>query len=117
MNLDQILNAVSIPLEVGDLHFRLTPFPNARVAAWNRASAATLPDDATDQQVLDLSEKVQAAQLDVIAGHMRDCITDGDAKKVTTKWVASAFPQTVLIQLASFFATGEKPEWAGQSGK
>jgi len=116
MKLDAILNTISVPLEVGDLEFRLTPFPNARVAAWNRATNPDVPDDATNAQLVGLTEKVQAAQLDILADHMRDCLTAGENKKVTAKWVGNTFPQTVLHELATFFASGDKPSWVVESG-
>jgi len=47
---------------------------------------------------------------------MRDCLTAGENKKVTAKWVGNTFPQTVLHELATFFASGDKPSWVVESG-
>jgi hypothetical protein len=43
---------------------------------------------------------------------MKSCVSSGDKKRVTAKWLADAVPQTVLQQLAEFFVEGRRPEWA-----
>jgi len=116
MNLETILNTLAVPLEADGLEFSLTPFPNTRVIAWNRATHTNVPSEATNEQVLDISEQVQKAQLDIISSHMRTCIAKGDTKRVTSEWVGKTFPQPVLQDLANYFATGTKPKWAGELG-
>ncbi len=115
MKLDAILNTLAVPLEVDAFEFRLTPFSNARVIEWNRTQRS-VPEDATDEQVIAVTEEIQVAQRDIIATHMKACLTKGDPKKITGKWVGETFPQPVLVDLAQYFANGQRPSWAGESG-
>jgi hypothetical protein len=116
MKLSDILNAYAVPLEVDDLAFAITPFPNSRIAQWNRIVNPDLPKDATNAELLDISEGVQKAQLKLLAEHLRGCVTSGDAKLVTPKWVSDTLPQPVLNELATFLVGGDKPSWVGESG-
>lgn len=116
MKLADILNAYTVPLETDDLTFAIAPFPNARIAQWNRAVNPDLPDDASNAELLDISESVQKAQLKILAEHLRASVVKGDGKTVTPKWVSETLPQPVLNELATFLVGGEKPSWAGESG-
>lgn len=108
LTLDHILNTHAIHLEHDGIAFRLVPFSNARVAAWNRATFT----EHGDLSALEKTEKVMQGQLDVITAHLRECVTDGKAQRVTSKWVSEQFPQTLIQDLAVYFAQGEKPSWA-----
>lgn len=113
MTLDQILGTIALPLEHDGLSFQLVPFNNVRARAWNRATFHEKPDDVSE---LDHVEAIQGKQLDVLVAHMRDCVVDGDAKRVTAKWVGEKLPMTVVVDLAEFFKGGSRPAWAGESG-
>ena len=115
MKLDQILGTISLPLEHDGLEFRLVPFSNARTRHWNKV---VLDEPTGDDVTLESIEKTHEAQLNVLAGHLRDCLVDGKAQRVTAKWISEQFPQTVITDLVTFFRTGTLPTWAqdGDSG-
>lgn len=114
--LDDILNAVSIPLEIDGVGFRLVPMSSRAIAAWNRVMFEE-PKPGEDGKVtlearLDHADKQRDKQLQLLADHMRASVTSGDAKKVTAKWLGDAVPQVVLQDLAEFFVEGKRPAWA-----
>lgn len=114
--LDDILNAVSIALEIDGVEFRLVPMSSRAIAAWNRVMFEE-PKPGEDGKVtietrLEHAERQREKQLALLADHMKACVTAGDKKKVTAKWLADAVPQTVLQQLAEFFVEGKRPAWA-----
>ena len=108
MKLEDILNTTSITLEHDGLTLRIVPFTNAQALAWNRATF----QDQGDKTALEHSEVVQAAQLDLLAKHMRACVVDGKAQRVTAKWVGEQIPQNILQDLATYCTTGQPPEWS-----
>jgi len=108
MKLEDILNTTSITLEHDSLTLRIVPFTNAQALAWNRATF----QEAGDRKPLEHSEVVQAAQLDLLAKHLRACVTDGKATKVTAKWVGEQIPQNILQDLATYCTTGQPPGWS-----
>lgn len=111
LTLEAILNTQAIHFEHDGLVFRLVPFSNARVAAWNRATF----QEHGDVTALEKTEKVMQGQLDVLTTHLRSCVVEGKAQRITSKWVSEQFPQTVVQDLAAFFAQGEKPAWASEA--
>lgn len=119
-SLDDILNSVSIALDIDGLEFRLVPMPSRAIAAWNRImfSEATPRDGETITitERLDHNERQREKQLALLADHFRACLTNGSKSKVTPKWLGDAVPQTVLQDLAEYFVEGKRPEWAGERG-
>lgn len=111
--LEQILGTVGLPIEHDGVKFRLVPFTSAEVVAWNRATFGERDADSTG---LEHAEKVQKAQLELIARKMKFCVADGKSTKVTPKWVGENFPQTILQDIAEFLANGTRPAWAGEQG-
>lgn len=114
--LDDILNAVSIPLEIDGVEFRLVPMSSRAIAAWNRVMFEE-PKPGEDGKVtlvarLEHAERQRERQLALLADHMKACVTSGDKKKVTAKWLGDAVPRTVLQDLAEFFVEGKRPAWA-----
>jgi|GEM_PF-4982675 len=114
--LDDILNAVSIPLEIDGVEFRLVPMSSRAIAAWNRILFQE-PEVGEDGKVtidarLEHAERQRERQLALLADHMKGCVTSGDKKRVTAKWLGDAVPQTVLQDLATFFVEGQRPAWA-----
>lgn len=126
-SLEDILNAVSIPLEVGDLKFRLTGMRSARILALNRLAIQGDDSDRGDPEALldatkadaylDRLERTTSKQHDLLAEHMKDCLVEGDRKKVTGKWLEATFPQPVIQDLSDWFVRGVRPAWAGDAGK
>ena len=115
--LDDILNAVSIPLEIDGVEFRLVPMSSRAIAAWNRVLFTEPPDEASVAERLEHAEQQRAKQLQLMADHMRGCVTEGKKSKVTPEWLGDAMPQTVLQEFAVYFVEGRKPSWAGETGK
>ena len=120
--LDDILNAVSIALEVDGIEFRLVPMSSRAIAAWNRVMFEE-PKPGEDGKVtiearLEHVERQREKQLQLLADHMKGCVTSGNKAKVTAKWLGDAVPQVVLQDLAEFFVEGKRPAWAegGASG-
>lgn len=114
--LDDILNAVSIALEVDGIEFRLVPMSSRAIAAWNRILFQE-PKPGEDGKVtietrLEHAERQKEKQLQLLADHMKGCVTSGDKKRVTAKWLGDAVPQVVLQDLAEFFVEGKRPAWA-----
>ena len=119
MTLDEILNAVTIPLEVDALSFRLVPMSARTIAAWNRvtfAEAKAAGDELTLQERLDHAETQREKQLELMAEHMRGCVVEGKKAKVTAEWLGTTVPQTVIQDLAEYFVEGRRPAWAGEPG-
>lgn len=112
MKLDQILGTISLPLEHDDLSFALVPFSNARTRAFNKAMSMQPDDRSTDVEAVEASHD---AQINVVTAHLRDCLTDGKAQRVTPKWVSEQFPHTIIVDLVTYFRTGSKPEWAREA--
>lgn len=114
--LDDILNAVTIPLEIDGVEFRLVPMNSRAIAAWNRVQAEYLDIRKQDGETLaamqERREKVEEKQQRLLAEHMRGCVTGGDAKKVTTKWLGETLPQPALQDLAAFLVESRRPAWA-----
>lgn len=108
MKLEDILNTTSITLEHDDLKLRIVPFTNAQALSWNRATF----QDQGDRTPLEHSEAVQAAQVDLIAKHLKGCVTEGKPAKVTPKWVGDQLPQNILQDLATYCTTGQQPAWS-----
>lgn len=54
--------------------------------------------------------------MNLMAAHMRSCLTDGKPQRVTGKWLSETIPQTVLQELAEYFVEGKRPAWAGEPG-
>ena len=108
MKLEDVLNTTSITLEHDSLTLRIVPFTNAQALVWNRATF----QEAGDRKPLEHSEVVQAAQLDLLAKHLRASVTDGKATRVTAKWVGEQIPQNILQDLATYCTTGQPPEWS-----
>lgn len=113
ITIEQILGSIGIDFEHDGVQFRLVPFTNAEVTEWNRVLFGDRPSDVS---ALEHTENVQKKQLEQITKQMRACVTNGDKKKVTSSWVGKNFPQTILQDLAEFFANGKRPEWAGETG-
>jgi hypothetical protein len=116
LTLDEILNSVSIPLEVGDTRFRLVGFSAAKVTAWNRVLYSRGPEEADVDALLEHRESQRARQLELMAEHMRACITEGKKAKVTAEWLSESVPQAILQDLAEWFVEGKRPAWAGEPG-
>jgi hypothetical protein len=121
VTLDEILNAVSIPLEHGGITFRLVPLSSAGIAKWNgillRKPKAAGDGEEASAALAAHFEKQRLDQMNFLAEHMRACAREGDAKSITGKWVSEAFPQVILQGLAEWFVEGKRPEWAGVEGK
>lgn len=113
MTLDEILGTIAVPLEHDGLTLRLTPFTNAQIVAWNRLALTESPEG---ESPLDRADRQREGQLDLLAQHIRACVTDGTKSRVTPKWVAENLPQPVLQDLAVFFVEGKRPAWAGEQG-
>lgn len=119
--LDDILNSVSIALEVDGIEFRLVPMSSRAIAAWNRVLFEE-PKPGEDGKVtietrLEHAERQRERQLQLLADHMKGCVTSGNKAKVTAKWLGDAVPQTVLQDLAAFFVEGQRPAWAEGAGQ
>lgn len=108
MKLEDILGTTSITLEHDGLTLRIVPFTNAQALSWNRATF----QEAGDRTPLEHSEVVQAAQVDLLAKHLRACVVDGKPQRVTSKWVAEQIPQNILQDLATYCTTGQQPAWS-----
>src|SRR5690606_41306417 len=92
--LDDILNSVSIPLELDGVTFRLVPMSSRAIAAWNRVMFQE-PEPGEDGKVtlaarLDHADKQRDKQLQLLADHMRANVTSGDAEKVKAKEMCAA---------------------------
>lgn len=112
--LEQILGTIAVEVEHQEIEFRLVPFTNSEVMAWNRTLFAPEVEGETP---IARNERVQGEQLALIAAKMKACVVGSTgSRKVTPEWVAKEFPQTVLQDLAEFFANGQRPTWAGDSG-
>ena len=113
MNLDQILNTISIPLEHDELAFNVRPFTTAQIAAWHEILATPRRDS---ESAGEWNARIRDRQVDFLAKHLKGCIVDGKATRVTPKWVAESLPNVILGDLADFMVHGKRPAWAGDPG-
>src|SRR5690606_35773199 len=94
--LDDILNSVSIPLELDGVTFRLVPMSSRAIAAWNRVMFEE-PKPGEDGKVtietrLEHAERQRKRQLQHLADHMKARVTSGNKAKVTAKWLGDVIP-------------------------
>lgn len=115
-SLDVILNAVSIPLEVGDLKFRLVGMKSRMILAWNRLQVDGETPEGT-AAILDHIELRTDKQYALLADYMRDCLVSGDPKKVTAEWLQETFPDGIVQDIIFWSIEKRRPEWAGAEGK
>ena len=113
MNLDQILNTISIPLEHDGLAFQVRPFTTAQIGTWHEILATPRKDGESDGE---WNGRVRDAQVDFLAKHLKACVVDGKATRVTSKWVAESLPNVILGDLADFMVYGKRPTWARDPG-
>lgn len=118
--LEDILNAVSIPLDVDGVTFRLVSMNTRQLLEWQRLDDLALnPDkkgkgkkDEEPKTVADYYERIAAVRHDFVARHLRDCVVAGDASKVTAEWLQATFPLTIMRDLIVFLTEGTRPDWA-----
>lgn len=112
ITLNQILNLDAITLEHDNLELRIVPFNTKSIAAWN---ATQIARPAEGQDPIEFNKDMLQGQLSVVAEHLQRCVVKGNPERVTSEWLETEFPQTVLQSLALFLVEGTRPAWAPES--
>ena len=116
MKLSDILNTISIPLEHDKLKFSLVPMTTGMIERLNNIYGSERQEGETTRE---FSQRVTREQMSLLAEHFRDCVVEGEKKRVTPKWVTTEIPKVIMQNLVDWFVDGIVPEWApgGDSGK